>query len=356
MQTDVPRVSLEQAVRVPRAIADNYAGEPTRPLDVAVALNMTPSGGAFRVLCGAAIGYGLTEGGPNAAQISMTELGRRLVTPLAEGDDDSAKREAVLVPTVERQFLQKYDGSPLPAERIALNVLASLGVAQGSASRLYGIIKENAEYVGFFRVIKEKVYVDLDPTEHMSSDGEHETDSTVDVDDGVDSVEEDNRAIVNGPMHADTIESETQNRRVFISHGKNRRVVDQLKEILKLGDFEPVVSVDRESSSKPVPKKVLDDMRSCSAGIIHLSPEKAMSDSAEVEADQGLQILNQNVLIEIGAAMALYNDRFILLVEQHTDLPSNLQGLYEVRYSGDELGFDSIMKVLKALKSVNDLQ
>ena len=165
---------------------------------------------------------------------------------------------------------------------------------------------------------------------------------------------EDNRATVDESGHTNTAESLTQNRNVFISHGKNRKVVDQLKEILKLGDFEPVVSVDRESSSKPVPKKVLDDMRGCSAGIIHLSPEKAMPDSAEGESVQGLQILNQNVLIEIGAAMALYNDRFILLVEQHTTLPSNLQGLYEVRYSGDELGFDSIMKVLKALKSVND--
>lgn len=51
--------------------------------------------------------------------------------------------------------------------------------------------------------------------------------------------------------------------------------------------------------------------------------------------------------------MALYSDRSILLVEQETTLPSNLQGLYEVRYSGDELGFDAIMKVLKTIKSVN---
>jgi len=59
-------------------------------------------------------------------------------------------------------------------------------------------------------------------------------------------------------------------------------------------------------------------------------------------------MLNQNVLIEIGAAMALYGRKFILLVEDGVKLPSNLQGLYEVRYEGKELGYDSTMKLLKA--------
>lgn len=59
-------------------------------------------------------------------------------------------------------------------------------------------------------------------------------------------------------------------------------------------------------------------------------------------------MLNQNVLIEIGAAMALYCRKFILLVENGTALPSNLQGLYEVRYDGGKLDYDATMKLLKA--------
>lgn len=51
---------------------------------------------------------------------------------------------------------------------------------------------------------------------------------------------------------------------------------------------------------------------------------------------------------EIGAAMALYGRKFILLVEKGATLPSNLQGLYEVRYEGDKLDYDSTMKLLKA--------
>jgi hypothetical protein len=37
-QEEVPAYSLEQAIRVPRAIADNYAYKPTRPLNVAGAM------------------------------------------------------------------------------------------------------------------------------------------------------------------------------------------------------------------------------------------------------------------------------------------------------------------------------
>jgi predicted nucleotide-binding protein len=64
-------------------------------------------------------------------------------------------------------------------------------------------------------------------------------------------------------------------------------------------------------------------------------------------------VLNPNVLIEIGAATALYGRNFILLVEHGTELPSNLQGLYEVRYEGDGLDHEATMRLLK---SFNEFQ
>lgn len=48
--------------------------------------------------------------------------------------------------------------------------------------------------------------------------------------------------------------------------------------------------------------------------------------------------------------MALYNRKFILLVREGIPLPSNLQGLYEVRYSGDRLDGDATLRLLKAFK------
>lgn len=141
----------------------------------------------------------------------------------------------------------------------------------------------------------------------------------------------------------------TANNRVFITHGKNLDIVSQLKELLTFGNFAPVVAAEHETISKPVPDKVMDDMRSCSAAIIHVGKEIKLLDQAGAEH----VFVNQNVLIEVGAAMALYGRKFILLVERGAKLPSNLQGLYEVRYEGDKLDYDATMKLLK---SFNDFR
>jgi predicted nucleotide-binding protein len=63
-------------------------------------------------------------------------------------------------------------------------------------------------------------------------------------------------------------------------------------------------------------------------------------------------VLNPNVLIEIGAAMALYGKRFILLVKEGVKLPSNLQSLYEVRYDGEVLDGVATIKLLEAINEL----
>jgi predicted nucleotide-binding protein len=52
--------------------------------------------------------------------------------------------------------------------------------------------------------------------------------------------------------------------------------------------------------------------------------------------------------------MALYGRRFILLVQQGVQLPSNLQGLYEVRYTGDKLDADVTLKLLDAIQDIEN--
>jgi len=67
-QSEVPSASLEEALRVPQAILDHYAGKSSAPLQVAKALNMDPKGSQVRVLSGAAIAFGLIEGGAQATR------------------------------------------------------------------------------------------------------------------------------------------------------------------------------------------------------------------------------------------------------------------------------------------------
>jgi predicted nucleotide-binding protein len=75
-----------------------------------------------------------------------------------------------------------------------------------------------------------------------------------------------------------------------------------------------------------VPDKVMTDMRTCGAAVIHVAIDNVLFDKDGNELPQ----INGNVLIEIGAAMALYGNKFVLLVEEGLKLPSNLQGLYEL--------------------------
>ena len=55
--------------------------------------------------------------------------------------------------------------------------------------------------------------------------------------------------------------------------------------------------------------------------------------------------MNDNVLIEIGAARALDGERVILRVEKGVALPSNLHGLYRCDFDGGKLDYEATMKL-----------
>ena len=158
-QEDVPSCSIDEALRVARAIADEYGGKATTPMDVAIALELQPNASSFRMACGASIAYGLTDGGAKSQSISLTDLGRRIVAPTEEGDDLQAKKEAVLRPRVFKEFLTKYDKSPLPKADIGINVLKVMQVPADRASNVFAMIVESAGEVGFLRQLKDKRYV-----------------------------------------------------------------------------------------------------------------------------------------------------------------------------------------------------
>ena len=368
-QSDVPGASLDDALRIPRAIVDHYAGKATAPLYVAKALNIDPKGRQLKLLSGASSAFGLIEGGAQAANISITELARRVLRPKAEGVDLAAKREAVLLPRVFGEFLRNYDGHAFPREDIALNVLEDLGVPRDKAQEVLERIDSSARMVGFIEEINGKSYVSLSgngaiapvPAEEAEVEGsdpevspaqppvrEPRSEAPRPV------VIEQTPAVAALPPRssamASAIAEDERRRKVFITHGKSRELVDPIKRLLEFGELVPVVSVERQSVSKPVPEKVMDDMRACGAAIIHVDADRTVTDQDGTEH----VLLNPNVLIEIGAAMAFYGRRFILLVRDGVKLPSNLQGLYEVRYSNETLDAHATIRLLEAIKDIKN--
>jgi predicted nucleotide-binding protein len=138
--------------------------------------------------------------------------------------------------------------------------------------------------------------------------------------------------------------TEIEPMRVFISHGSNHDVVEQIEIMLGLADFKAEIAEAEETAAIPVSKKVLGAMRRCQAGIIAVTVDEGRKD------DEDRYVLNENVLIEIGAAFVLYDERVVLLWDKRLDVPSNLQGLYRCEFEGDELSWTAGMKLMKAIK------
>lgn len=274
----------------------------------------------------------------------------RILRPTAEGDDLAAKREAFLRPRVIREFLQKYDNAPIPKDEIAQNVLTEMGVPQDRTAEVLKLILEGADTVRFVQDIKDRKYVDLRNIEAPTEAPDKATEQNTQ-----DEAAEPARAATDPlppptakPAAASTT-TDARARKVFITHGKNKALIEPIKKLLAFGELDAVVSVQTQTVSQPVPEKVMGEMRSCGAAIIHVEDERHLADK---EGNEHI-VLNDNVLIEIGAAMALFGQRFILVVKEGVKLPSNIQGLLELRYKGDTLDMEETVKLLEA---INDMK
>lgn len=340
-QSDIPAFSLKEALRIAEVIADEFGRQPVKPLHLAQGLNIKPGSSRFRMLTGAAVAYGLTTAAYNSAEIGLTDLGKKCIAPTYEGEDTKAKREALLKPRILSEFLGKYNTSKFPSDKIGENVLVDMGIAQERSADVLSMIKSSAQSYGLIKEIKGESYVDLSPSSDEIRNGTASFELEQSINEDANTTEESQHETLD--LKSGEI-VQTGVKRVFVTHGKNKEIAAQLKELLFFGKFEPVLAVDNQTTAKPVPQKVMDDMRSCDAAVIHVGPELNLLSS---EGEQ-VKMLNENVLIEIGAAMALYGQKFILLVENGTKLPSNLQGLYEVRYEGATLDYVATMKLLKA--------
>lgn len=133
--------------------------------------------------------------------------------------------------------------------------------------------------------------------------------------------------------------------RVFVSHGKNSKILEQIKKTLEFGGFECVVAKEEETTAVPVPEKIMDAMHRCNAAIINISADEEVTDPKGKKAFR----INDNVLIEVGVAFVLYKKRVILLVDRRVMLPSNLQGLYRCEYEGAALDWETGMKLQETL-------
>lgn len=354
-QANIPSYSLERARRVPQAIADNYGSHPTRPIDVASALGMQPSSGGFRGFLGAAIGYGLTEGGPNSSEVSLTALGKRIVSPTEIDDDRLALRDAALKPTVADQFYTKYDGSPLPPKKIAQNVLATFAVPADRTSDVYDLLIDNAQYVGFLKTIKDKLYIDIGRPLNRSAAGTESSavaTEMVELDES-DVILQDDEPDGSGDAASGRPADPTPPTKnaIFVGHGGNRKPMEQLIKILNEYHIPHKAAVDEANRARPIPQKVAETMRECGAAVLVFTADKEYFD---VEGNS-IWRPSENVSHELGAASVLYGERIVVFKEKGIDLPSNFSSVGYIEFEKDKLsekGID-LFRELVSMKILN---
>jgi len=334
-----PKFSLMDALKIAQSIRNNHNMHPYNRLDLASSVNYSPNSSSFRLLIISSNSYGLTKGGYQAEKISLTELGKSIVAYTTDSEKNSSLKSALFNIPLFKNFFTKFDQGQLPRRDLLMNSLnREYNVPLDKCGVVYDALMKNAKELGILKIIKGTGYIRMDL---LSQDNVKTTEPQ-----GTDSPEEDgvSENEVESPTgdEPDDNEPPSFKPKVFISHSKNKKIVEQIKQILKFGQFEYVIAEETETTAIPISEKVFGLMKQCNCAIINLSVDDKEEEDFEI---------NQNVLTEIGAAFLQYNKKVILLVDKRIakKMPSNLNDLYRSEYQGDELTVETALKLQKAL-------
>src|SRR5947209_4536709 len=100
---DLPKKSLEDALRVARAIKDNY-GKTATWEDIAKAMGFSPKNPNNQYFLWSATAYGIVDKDAND-NYKVTEIGRKILAPTYEGEDREGAIKAIANPTILGRFL-----------------------------------------------------------------------------------------------------------------------------------------------------------------------------------------------------------------------------------------------------------
>jgi len=309
---------------------------------LADSINKKPTSPEFRDLLSSSYKYGLTLGTEKAESISLTDTGKNVTMPTSDEMKMSTRQKSILQSEVFKKIYSHYNNNKFPqGGQFFENTLESqFHVPREYIKEVIDLLNKNGKYAGIIRDISGSPMVMLDDFSSVGKEAdEGEPDSNGHNEDKYEEQ-------MNGESEKENEEKPLKRtRKVFIAHGKNEKILEQIKTTLKFGGFEPVIAKLRESTAIPVSEKVMNALHECEAGIINISADEMYKD----EEGQEQYKINENVLIEIGAAFVLYKKKVILVADKRIKLPSNLQGLYVCNYEGDSLDWESGLKLQKTL-------
>jgi len=335
-----PKFSLLKSLEIAKSIMDNNAGKPYDRLSLAKSLGQSPGSSKFRMQITASGKFGLTKGGYNAPKISLTPLAISILRPKSEEEKENGLKEALFNIDFYKKIFNMYNKSKVPNKQLFKNtLLREFDIPQDATEQCYKLIMENAKELNILQEISGSSWVNLDKfgDKETIEEGIHEA-----IGVSIEKVESKEKEIKKITTKDELLKELKPN--VFISHSKNMKILEQIKQILDFGQYDYLIAEEEETTAIPIPEKIFGLMRRCNCAIINISADE------QEKLSEGSYKINENVLIEIGASFLMYNQKVILLVDKRMELPSNLQGLYRCEYEGNELTWDTGLKLTKALQ------
>lgn len=345
-----PQLSLDQSLKVARAIQDDASGMAVSKLTLAGLLDSTPTSRVFRELVASSRLYGLTTGGINSEEFALTPIGDR-----ATGGDEvgqvAAYKEAVLSVPPYATFFTAFNGKKIPTSAPFKDfLLREADVDESRVDECIEHILEDARLAGLVRSMKGGEWVDLDGVpsrattdepDEVTREGSDDQSSDGDVESGS-SIEETadsaNPPSPNQPQRRADAVAAGGPKKVFIAHGKNRTPLDQLKKALDQFKVKYAVAVDEANRGRPISKKVADLMENeCSSGIFIFTADERFVREDENGEQVEVWRPSENVVYELGAASILYENRIVIFKEKSVSFPSDFSDLGYISFEKDQL-------------------
>lgn len=333
VKSDFPKHSLEEALRVPKALEDSNGGQPLPPVELAIALDTSPGSSVLRVILSSSIKYGLSSGSFNQERVALEELGRNIVEPTSEEGRQRSIVAAALNPPTFRLIFEYFKGKKIPEPTFFQNtVVREFQVPKEQAEICVNIFIANMEYCGLLRTASTGRWLTTEgvPQQPLESDASSDTNAS--------SSEEEYKPAGAATGKETTPSTIRLGQAIFLGHGKNRKPLDQLKQILDEYKIPYKIAVDEPNKFRPISQKVSETMHECGAAILIFTADAEFKDS------EGNVIWrpSENVIYELGAASVLYGKKIIIFKEDSVHFPSNFQDIGYINFEKDALSAKAI--------------
>src|SRR5438128_2326265 len=230
-----PRNSLKDVLPIPKSIWEQNAGNPFDILDVAQAVDQSPTSGRFIQRLASSYRYGLTEGSPTTRVISLTPLGSSIVAPTADTDVNAQLRTALLNPPIFQKVYNWFDRKPIPRDDVLRNTLmkppelSGFGIPKEDVDEFVRVFMENIEDYGLADDVQGTKYLRLDRLSPKAIEAVERPSAEMEA---VTPSQPGYREIQPITGQSSTKPTATIPKQIFVAHGKNRRPVEQLERIL----------------------------------------------------------------------------------------------------------------------------